>query len=200
VSEAASTFEACVGSGGVAVFPADTVYGLACDPASEAAVRRLYAMKGRELSKPSAVMWFDRDAALAALDWLSPELHAAVSRLLPGAVSLLVPNPLGRYPLACGEDAGTLGVRVPVVPALEGVRIPVLQSSANRAGGAEARRLSEVDPALRAAADLTIDGGELPGTASTVIDLRAFAASGTWSVVRAGAVPTDVIAAMLAAL
>jgi L-threonylcarbamoyladenylate synthase len=78
------------------------------------------------------------------------------------------------------------------------VRHPVLQSSANRAGGAEARTLSEVDSELRASADLTIDGGELPGTASTVVDLREFAAWGTWSIVRAGAVPAAIVAETLA--
>ena len=51
----------------MAVFPADTVYGLACDPRTRDAVARLYELKGRPADKPAAVMWFDRDAALAAL-------------------------------------------------------------------------------------------------------------------------------------
>ena len=120
-----------------------------------------------------------------------------MSRLLPGAVSVLLPNPGSRYPLACGADRSTLGLRVPVVEGLAGVRWPVLQSSANLADGPEARRLDEVPEEIRRAADMVIDGGELPGTASTVVDLREYETEGAWSIVRQGAVSeTDVAAAL----
>ena len=109
-------------------------------------------------------------------------------RVLPRAVSVLVPNPARRFSLACGADRSTLGIRVPRLPRLAGVRRPVLQSSANRAGGADPRRLEDVPALLRAAADLVIDGGELPGTPSTVVDLRRYEEEGEWSIVRAGAV------------
>ena len=178
-------------AGGVAVFPADTVYGLACDPRNRAAVERLYTLKGRPLDKPSAVMFFELDAALEALPELGERMREAMARLLPGAVSLLVPNPEGRFPLACGADPGTLGLRVPDVAALRGVRCPVLQSSANRAGGPDPRRLDEVPEPIRAAADLVIDGGELPGVASTVVDVRRYEEDGVWSVVRAGLVEEE---------
>src|ERR1700729_610058 len=114
--------------GGVALFPADTVYGLACDPTNPVAVDRLYALKRRRRDKPSAVMFFELDLALAALAELGPDTRVALSRLLPGAVTVLVANPAGRYPLACGDDPSTLGLRVPVVESLRGVRWPVLQS------------------------------------------------------------------------
>jgi tRNA threonylcarbamoyl adenosine modification protein (Sua5/YciO/YrdC/YwlC family) len=183
--------------GGVAVFPADTVYGLACDANDRLAVERLYRFKRRRLDKPSAVMFFDLELALAALPELEPATRAAAQRLLPGPVTLLLPNPAGRFPLTCGSDPSTLGLRVPVVPLLDGVRWPVLQSSANLAGGPEPRRLQDVPAALRRAADLVIDGGELPGTASTVIDLRSYEESQEWSIVREGAVSaTDVAAAV----
>ena len=177
--------------GGVAVFPADTVYGLACDADDKVAVQRLYALKRRSLGKPSAVMFFDISLALAALPELGSRTGDALSRLLPGAVSVLLPNPAGRFPLACGDDPSTLGLRVPVVPQLAGVRWPVLQSSANLAGGPDPRRLEDVPELLRRAADLVIDGGELPGTPSTVVDLRSYELDGSWEVVRAGAVGYD---------
>ena len=160
------------------MFPADTVYGLACDVHNRVAVERLYRFKRRRLDKPSAVMFFDRELALAALPELGERTRAALERLLPGPVTVLLPNPEGRFPLACGEDPSTLGLRVPVVPLLGGVSWPVLQSSANLAGGPDARRLAEVPEALRRGADLVIDGGELPGTPSTVIDLRALRGHG----------------------
>jgi tRNA (cmo5U34)-methyltransferase len=154
-------------------------------------VERLYLLKRRPLAKPSAVMFFDLSTALDALPELGARTRGALDGLLPGAVSVLLPNPAGRFPLACGSDPGTLGLRVPSIEALAGVRWPVLQSSANRAGGPDPRRLEEVPELLRRAADLVIDGGELPGTSSTVVDLRRYDADGSWSVVRAGAVGED---------
>jgi tRNA threonylcarbamoyl adenosine modification protein (Sua5/YciO/YrdC/YwlC family) len=197
VSEA-EAFERCLSVGGVAVFPADTVYGLACDPENRFAVERLYLLKRRPPTKPSAVMFFDLERALSTLPELGERTRRAMQRLLPGPVSLLVPNPARRFPLACGEDPLTLGVRVPHVPRLAQVSRPVLQSSANRAGAPDARRLDEIPTLIRSAADLVIDGGELPGTASTVIDLRRYDSEGEWRVVREGAVPAVALAPALA--
>jgi L-threonylcarbamoyladenylate synthase len=187
--------------GGVAVFPADTVYGVACAPENEEAVRRLYALKGRRPDKPAAVMFFDRSLALDALPELGARTRGALERLLPGAITVLVPNPARRFPLACGPQPAALGLRVPglsdALAPLAGVRWPVLQSSANRAGGSDARRLTDVPEPIRAGADLVLDGGELPGTPSTVVDLRDYEREGRWRVVRAGAVPAERIAAAL---
>ncbi len=196
-AEDAATFARCMRVGGVAVFPADTVYGLACEPGDKGAVRRLYALKGRPPDRPAAVMLFALELALAALPELGPRTDAALRRLLPGAVTVLLPNPECRWPLACGPDPGTLGLRVPrldgPLAALSTVRWPVLQSSANHAGGPDARRLSDVPAPIRAAADLVLDAGPLPGTASTVLDLRRFEFEGAWAIVRPGAVAEDAI-------
>jgi L-threonylcarbamoyladenylate synthase len=197
----AQTFSRCIAVGGIAVFPADTVYGLACEPDSKEAVQRLYLLKRRRPDKPAAVMFFALDLALAALPELGPRTAAALRALLPGAVTLLLPNPARRFPLACGPDPETLGLRVPAWPpalaALAGVSWPVLQSSANAAGGPDARRLADVPESIRRRADLVLDGGELPGTPSTVVDLRGYELDATWSIVREGAVSATEIATAL---
>src|SRR3954452_17778235 len=142
-TEQAATFGRCMEVGGVALFPADTVYGLCCEPDDKEAVRRLYTLKGRRPDRPAAVMFFAVDLALAALQELGPRTVAGMRGLLPGGVTLLVPNPARRFPLACAGDPETLGVRVPALgpraAALHAVRWPVLQSSANPSGGADAR-------------------------------------------------------------
>jgi L-threonylcarbamoyladenylate synthase len=189
----AARFEACIARGGVALFPADTVYGLAVDPDSEAAVRRLYELKGRPPARPAAVMFFSLGEALATVPGLD-----RFAALLPGAVTLLLPNPRRLYPLACADRPEVLGVRVPLLDGpLAGVRVPVMQSSANVSGGPEARRLADVDPIVRAGADLVLDGGELPGTASTVVDLTRFESEGSFAVVREGAVSRSRVEAVL---
>lgn len=186
----AQRLEECLSGGGVAVFPADTVYGIGCSAESPAAVERLYTLKGRSAARPAAVMFFSLDAVLDGLSELHERERAGLSRLLPGPVTLLLPNRGHRFPLACGPDPDTLGVRVPLLPRslaeLRTVRLPLLQSSANLSGEADVRRLADVPIALRKGADLVLDGGELPGTASTVVDLRAYEERGEWRVLRAG--------------
>jgi L-threonylcarbamoyladenylate synthase len=188
-----ATFERCIAVGGVALFPADTVYGLATEPDTREGVDRLYRIKGRPPDRPAAVMFFDRELALAALPELGARTRAALERLLPGAVTAVLPNPERRFPLACGPVPDRLGLRVPALSGplepLAAMRWPVLQSSANRSGGTDARRLSDVDPQIRASVDLQLDAGELPGTPSTVVDLADYEADGTYRILREGALP-----------
>jgi L-threonylcarbamoyladenylate synthase len=199
--EDVETFERCISVGGVAVFPADTVYGLATEPDSREGVDRLYRLKGRPPERPAAVMFFQLDAALAALPELGERTRAAVERLLPGALTLVLPNPARRYPLACGPAPERLGLRVPLLEGalapLAVVGWPVLQSSANRSGEPDARRVADIDERVRAGVDLVLDAGGLPGTPSTVMDLTGYEARGTWTVLREGVVPTAEIDARL---
>jgi L-threonylcarbamoyladenylate synthase len=199
--EDVATFERCIAVGGVALFPADTVYGLATEPQSREGVERLYRIKGRRPDQPAAVMFFDLDLALAALPELGERTRAALGRLLPGAVTAVLPNPAHRYPLACGPAPERLGLRVPLLDGplapLASARWPVLQSSANPSGGLDARRLADVDERIRARVDMQLDGGELPGTPSTVVDLSRYEDRGGYDVLREGAVPAAEIAASL---
>jgi L-threonylcarbamoyladenylate synthase len=184
------------------VFPTDTVYGLGCDPQARTAVERLYALKGRAADRPVALLFFALAPALDALPELARRERAAIAALLPGPVTLLLPNRKRRFPLACGPDPDTLGLRVPLLAeplaALSAVGAPVLQSSANFSRRADARRLIDVPEKLRQMADLVLDGGELPGVASTVIDLRDYERSGAWRVLRPGPLAADSLAAALA--
>jgi len=191
--EHAKRLEKCLADGGVAVFPADTVYGLCCDPENEQAVRRLYELKGRPAERPAAVMFFALEPALESLTELGSHTRIAVQALLPGPVTLLLGNPGQRFPLACdplGTHSALLGLRVPALPgplaALAAVRLPAAQSSANFSGGPDPQRLADVPVELREGADLVLDGGELPGIASTVVDLCEYEERGGWRVVREG--------------
>jgi L-threonylcarbamoyladenylate synthase len=183
-------FGECIAGGGVALFPADTVYGLACDPLQPRAVERLYELKGRPPAQPAAVMFFALAPALAALPELGLRERAALEALLPGPLTVLLPNPAGRFPLAAVGSPGVLGLRVPLLPeslaALCELERPVLQSSANISGERDARRLADVAPELLDGVDLVLDGGELPGVASTVLDLLDYEYAEQWRIVREG--------------
>jgi L-threonylcarbamoyladenylate synthase len=226
----AARLQQCLAGDGVAVIPTDTVYGLACNPDSEAAVRRIHELKRRPPWRAFAVMFFSLPAALQALPDLGPRTRTALAALLPGPLTLLLPNQSGRYRAACGAGAGMdtgadggadtgadggadggegareapalLGLRVPalsgVLSALAAVSVPAAQSSANLSGDPEARRLEDVPIELRRAADLALDGGELPGAPSTVVDLSDYERSGRWRIVRAGPTGEEEIERVLA--
>ena len=185
---ARTALERCVLDGGVAVFPADGLYGLACDPLRAEAIARIHAIKGRDDGKPSAVMYFSPLAMRELLAGLGERSRAAVAALLPGPLSLVLANPEHRYPLACRADPDRLGVRLIAGP-LAGASCPIFQTSANRSGEPAASRFADLDPDVLAGADLAIDGGDLTGLPSTVVDLTAIEDGGGWRVLREGAVP-----------
>lgn len=193
---ARAALEGCIGAGGVAVFPADGLYGLACDPLDPAAIERIHRLKGRDDGKPSAVMYLAPLAMRELLAGLGPRTREAAGALLPGPVTLVVANPERRYPLACCEDPERLGVRLIAGP-LAGAMCPLFQTSANRSGEPPPASFDEVPAEIVAGADLAIDGGTLTGLPSTVVDLTALDTTGEWAVLREGALPEDELAAAL---
>jgi L-threonylcarbamoyladenylate synthase len=186
---ARAALERCVGEGGVAIFPADTLYGLACDPLNAEAVERIHAIKGRGERKPSAVMYFSPLAMRELISGLGPRTRDAIGTLLPGPVTLVIANPEHRYPLACREDPARLGVRLIEGP-LAGTMTPIFQTSANRSGDQAPTRFDEIEEKIRGQVDLAIDAGELIGEPSTVIDVTAIEDAGHWEILREGALPT----------
>jgi tRNA threonylcarbamoyl adenosine modification protein (Sua5/YciO/YrdC/YwlC family) len=156
---------AALRSGETVILPTDTVYGLCVAPEHAA---RLSELKGRPASMPVALLC----ATVERLLELVPG-SAGYEALLPGPYTLILRNPAGRFPELGGGE--TIGVRVPV---LAGAAAEVLRrvgavaaTSANRHGGGDPRRLDDVTAELRRACAAEVDGGELPGVASTVIDL-----------------------------
>ena len=182
--------ERCVGEGGVAIFPADTLYGLACDPLNAAAVKRIDEIKGRNEGKSSAVMYFSPLAMRELVSGLGSRTRDAIGALLPGSVTLVVANPQRRYPLACREDPERLGIRLIEGP-LTGVMTPILQTSANPSGVTPPTSFGEIDEGILGAVDLAIDAGELLGAPSTVVDVPQIDKKGGWTILREGALSSQ---------
>jgi L-threonylcarbamoyladenylate synthase len=176
---------AALRAGRPVVLPFDTVYGLAAEPHDAESTRRLYELKGRPEAQPTALVAAD----VAQLVSLFPELPPAAQNLFPARLTLVVANPARRFPWLTGTNPEALGVRVPV---LDGVTRDVLQevgavvaTSANLSGEPDPRRLQDVPESIRNGAAAVIDGGELPGTPSTVVDLTGEEPR----ILREGAVP-----------
>lgn len=196
---ARSELERCIARGGVAVFPAEGLYGLACDPLDPAAIARIHRIKGRDDGKPSAVMYLSPLAMRELVEGLGPRTREALGALLPGPVTLVIANPERRYPLACRSDPERLGVRLIAGP-LAGAMCPLFQTSANRSGEPAPASFGEIDPTIIEAADLAIDGGELTGLPSTVVDLSAIEAGGEWLILRQGGLSEGDLGAAMAGL
>lgn len=183
---ARAALERTIASGGVALFPADGLYGLACDPLNGDAIARIHALKGRDDGKPSAVMFFSPLILRELLGSLGEPTRHAMAALLPGPVTLVVHNPAHRYPLACRADPERLGIRLIEGP-LAGAGCPILQTSANRSGEPAPASFDSVPAGIRDGADLAIDGGGLTGLPSTVVDVSALERGGPWRILRHGA-------------
>jgi L-threonylcarbamoyladenylate synthase len=145
---------AALRAGRAVVLPTDTVYGLCALPDHEDV---LYELKGRDRSKPVALLAAEVGALVAAVPGLDPSV---LEKYLPGPYTLVV---------------GTVGVRVPELPpaAAEVVRAVgvVAATSANASGGPDPRRVDEIPEEIRVACGAIVDVGELPGIPSTVLDV-----------------------------
>ena len=173
------------------VMPFDTVYGLAADPMEEEPTKRLYELKGRDLTEPSALVARDLDFLLKCVPELRGRTASLAGLLLPGPVTLILPNPARRFRWLTGTNPEAIGVRVPEFdgPGAEVLaRVgAVVATSANHPGGRDPKRLDEVPDDIRAGAAALVDGGELPGSPSTVIDLTG----GKPRIIRDGALPAE---------
>jgi L-threonylcarbamoyladenylate synthase len=173
------------------VMPFDTVYGLAADPTEEEATQRLYELKGRDLTEPSALVARNLDFLLTCVPELRGRTASLAGLLLPGPVTLILPNPARRFRWLTGTNPEAIGVRVPDfdgpgADVLERVGA-VVATSANHPGGRDPKRLDEVPDDIRAGAAAVVDGGELPGSPSTVIDLTGAKPR----ILRDGALPAE---------
>ena len=189
---------AALRGGETVVLPFDTVYGLATEPSSDESARRLYRLKGREQEQPTALVAATLDELLERIPELRGRTASLAARLLPGPLTLVVPNPARRFPWVTGGSPEAIGIRVPDIAGpgadvLAQVGV-VIATSANAPGERDPRRIDDVPARIRDGAGAVVDGGELPGTPSTVIDLTAAEPR----VLREGALAADEALARLA--
>jgi L-threonylcarbamoyladenylate synthase len=179
------------------ILPTDTVYGLCADAYREPPVRRLTRLKRRPDEMPLALLASDLEVILDAVPELRGRAAVLARALLPGPFTLILPNPGRRFRWLSGADPESIGIRVPELPdesraVLERVGA-VAATSANLHGGRDPARPGDVPEEIWRAAGALVDAGELPGTPSTVVDLRGPQPR----VLREGAVPAaDALAAI----
>lgn len=191
---------AALRNGALAVLPTDTVYGLVADGTSSAAVERLYDLKGRTQTQPTSLIFASITDLFASLPDLDQRRRGVVEALLPGPLTLVLPNPRSRFGWLTQGAEGTIGVRVPGLPeqtaAIVATVGAVAATSANLPGEADPRRPEDVPTRIREGVVAVLDGGVLPGVASTVVDLSR----PDPVILRVGAVAADVVLARIATI
>ena len=154
---------------GTIVYPTETIYGLGADAFSDEAILKVYEAKKRPLGMPISIAVSDFDM-LAAVAHVEPRMHAFIEAFLPGPVTVilcarrLVPDILT-------GGTGMIGIRMPAhdiaLQIIERFDAPITATSANLHGAKDPQTLDE----CTVPRELFIDGGRLPGTPSTVVDL-----------------------------
>ncbi len=156
----------------ILVYPTDTVYGIGCNAEKEALVEKIFSMKGRDRKKPMSIIAPNKEWILEHCI-ISPEI---LDKYLPGKYTLLVKkkDPKFLHFVTAGSD--TIGIRIPAhrfSKLVEKAAVPFITTSANISGGQAAKSISEVPKEVLDSADIVIDGGELTGIPSTIVDCRS---------------------------
>jgi L-threonylcarbamoyladenylate synthase len=164
---------AAIERGELVVYPTETVYGLGASALSTAAIERVFTVKGRDRSSPISLALPSVDAAEPYVT-LSERERTFMETFLPGPVTVVVEKrPAVPNLLTAGREK--VGVRVPdhelALALLEAVA-PLTATSANVSGRPSARTTAALDPEIREAAAVVLDGGRTGGTGSTVVDVE----------------------------
>jgi L-threonylcarbamoyladenylate synthase len=181
---------------GIIALPTETYYGLAVRPTDEAALQRLFEVKGRPSDKPILVLIGSRDQLSQLVESIPPAAAVLMKLFWPGPLTIVVPAAPDLSPLLTA-GTGTIGVRFSPVPLLQHLLQqtgPLTGTSANRSSEPPPDNADAVQRALGSALDMILDGGRTPGgPASTIVDARNHP-----HLLRAGTLSTDVLRAALA--
>lgn len=185
-------------AGELVVYPTETFYAVGADPFSNAALDRLFAVKGRAAARLVALIAGDRDSAFSLASEIPPAARRLADLFWPGPLTLILPARSGLPAPISGPDL-RVAVRVsphPIARALtRALGRPITATSANRSGEPPARTLAEARAALGDKVKVFLEGGTLTAAApSTIVSVT----SDEWTVVRAGAIEERELAAALA--
>jgi L-threonylcarbamoyladenylate synthase len=164
-----------VAAEGVIVYPTDTFYGLGANCFSRQALRRIFEIKKRPVSRGLPVLVSDLEMATGLAAELPPVFQALASRFWPGPLTVVL-KAASHLPLELAGPGRTVGIRLPAVDWLrELIRViglPLVTTSANISGQGEIESAEEVKNVFAGTVDLIVDGGKTKGgKPSTVVDL-----------------------------
>lgn len=192
----ASEFEhvaAALREGGLVCLPADTVYGLASIPTSEA-TGKIYEAKGREERKPLALVFNEARHIISMVPDLPDVIAAALPKLMPGPVTCILPlaSPLSGMEIHSADSVGVRIIPLPTGELYRNLPSPLAVTSANLSGLPDACAVDEIPQEIAAACDFIIDCGRSQlCVPSTIVDLRPLADGEQPHILREGPMKSD---------
>lgn len=161
-------------AGGVVIYPTETLYGIGANPFCPGAVQRVYRIKGREASKSIPFLIKDLYMLTDLVEEVPPLGKTLIERYWPGPLTLIFWAKKG-LPFPLHGKEGKLGLRISSHPIArmisQAMETPLTSTSANPAGGEDLIDIQGLCQVFGNKVDLLIDGGNVPGIGSTVVDL-----------------------------
>ncbi len=147
-------------SGGIVIYPTDTVYGIAASALDRSAIHKVYQTKGRDFNKPISVAFSSLEQAMDYVVFNSLALEIA-KKFLPGPLTMVLPMKY-KFPKEL-TPFSDVGVRIPdskiVHDLIDECGFPITSTSANISGDADSTSISEIDEIVANKIDLILDGG-----------------------------------------
>lgn len=164
-----------VKSGGVLIYPTDTIYGMGCSSYNAEAIERIYRIKSRSDRKPMLVLLPDVDWMPRVVREAPDTLFSLAQRFWPGPLTIVL-RAREDLPAVLTADTGTIGVRVPQQPFTRALvrssEAPLVSTSANPSGGHTVLHIRKLIELFQFDVDMIVDAGDLvSGVESTVISL-----------------------------
>jgi len=161
-------------SGGVIIYPTDTLYGLGADATSNKAKKKIYKIKGRDFRKPFSICVADLKHAKNFVMFDELSLRVA-KKFLPGPLTLVIPQ---KKEMKYVSKEGKIAVRIPdnyfTLKLLKKFGKPITATSANLSGGKDPVKISDINNKMKSQCDLIIDGGKCKfKKPSTVFDVES---------------------------
>ena len=159
---------------GVIIYPTETLYGLGAHPLFPEAMQRIYAIKGRDETKPIPFLIKDQEMLASLVEEVPSIGRELIKRYWPGALTLIFRAKKGLRPPLRGKD-GTIALRISAHPIarriVEAMDAPLTSTSANLAGEEDIVDGRELAQLFGNQVELIIDSGKVAGIGSTVVDL-----------------------------
>ena len=160
-------------SGGVVAYPTDTIYGIGCDIFNKRAMEKIYRIKGRDKKKPMSFVCSDL-SHISQFAKVSNYAYRIMKRLLPGPYTFVL-EASSAVPRIVSTKRKTVGIRIPdseiALSIVRDLGNPIISTSANMSGENIISDPFQIEDLFGSQLDAVIDGGNLSGDPSTVIDL-----------------------------
>lgn len=161
-------------SGGIVVYPTDTVYGIGCRIDNQKSVERLYEIKQRPWTLPVPVLVRGKEQLLLVVSTIPAHALSLMEMHWPGSLTIILPARIDNIAPLILAGGNAIGVREPnhetTCALLSECGVPIVGTSANIHDQPSVARIEELDSSITRQADSVLEGSKGSGVESTIVD------------------------------